>query len=169
MKIAVSATGKELNSTIDPRFGRASYFVVVDSESEKIIDVINNLASQDAAQGAGINAGTVIAKSGAEVLLTGQVGPNALEVLRASGVKVIQNVSGTVSEAVRQYKKGTLSPSEEVSSDVPPLGRGVAGGGRGMGGGGRGRGIGGGGRGMGGGGGGGMGGGRGMGFERDED
>ncbi|MBW1926336.1 MAG: NifB/NifX family molybdenum-iron cluster-binding protein [Deltaproteobacteria bacterium] len=160
MKLAISATGKDLDSMIDPSFGRANYFVIVDSESGNIVKVIDNTAAQDAAGGAGINAATIVAGSGAQTVLTGQVGPNAFEVLQADGIKVISNVSGTVREAVEQYRKGTISsPDEGPGVTVHPgqttggLGRGIAGGGRGMGGGGRGRGIAGGGRGMGGGGG----------------
>jgi|AntAceMinimDraft_9_1070365.scaffolds.fasta_scaffold01391_3 predicted Fe-Mo cluster-binding NifX family protein len=176
MKIAISATGKDLNSTIDPRFGRASYFIIADTESGNIVNVIDNLAAQNAGQGAGINAGTLVAGSGAQVVLTGQIGPKAFEVLQASGIKLISNVSGTVGEAIEQYRKGAIpSPDEGPSAAAnsgktfdPSFGgggtgggrgRGMGGGGRGMGGGGRGRGIAGGGRGMGGGGGGGMGGG----------
>ena len=179
MKIAISATGKDLDSSIDPRFGRASYFVIVDTESGNIVNIIDNLAAQDAAQGAGINAATLVAGSGTQAVLTGQVGPKAFEVLQASGIRIISNVSGKVGEAVEQYRKGAISsPAEGPSATANSgkildpssnggrgmgggcRGRGMGGGGRGMGGGGRGRGIAGGGRGMGGGGGG-MGGGMG--------
>ena len=161
MKLAISATGKDLDSMIDPRFGRANYFVIVDAKSGDIVKVINNTAAQDAAEGAGINAATIVAGSGVKVVLTGQVGPKAFEVLRAGGIKVISNMSGTVGEAVKQYQKGTISSSDEGpgvtvhpgQTPGPSVGGGGMGGGRGMGGGGRGRGIAGGGRGMGGGGG----------------
>jgi len=169
MKIAISATGKDLSSAIDPRFGRAGYFVIVDTETGNIVNVIDNLAAQGAFQGAGINAATLVAESGAQAVLTGQVGPKAFEVLHASGIKVISNVDGTVGEAVERYRKGEIpSPDEGPGVEVffgktygMPFGgrgmgggcrgRGIAGGGRGMGGGARGRGIAGGGRGMGGG------------------
>ena len=114
--------------------------------------------------------------------MTGQIGPKAFEVLQASGIKMISNVSGTVGEAIEQYGKGTIpspdkGPSAAANSGKtfdPSFGgrgmggggrgRGIGGGGRGMGGGCKGRGIAGGGRGMGGGGGGGMGGGGGGGM-----
>jgi predicted Fe-Mo cluster-binding NifX family protein len=165
MKVAISATGKDLDSVIDPRFGRTSYFVIVDTESGNIVNVINNLAAQGAAQGAGINAATLVAGSGAQAVLTGQVGPRAFEVLQASGIRVISNMSGKVGEAVEQYRKGAISSPDESPSAAVNSGKtyGPSFGGRGMGGGGRGRGIAGGGRGMGGGGGKGLGGGIGTG------
>jgi predicted Fe-Mo cluster-binding NifX family protein len=183
MKIAISATGKDLDSAIDPRFGRASYFVIIDAESGNIVNVVDNLAAQDAVQGAGINAGTLIARSGAQAVLTGQVGPKAFGILQAGGIKVISNVSGKVGEAIEQYRRrATPSPDENPSAveysgqtfgqsfggggmGGGGKGRGIAGRGRGMGGGCRGRGMGGGcrGRGMGGGGGQGLGSGSGIG------
>jgi len=78
MKIAISSTGTTMESNVDPRFGRASYFVIVDPENSQIVDVIDNRASQEAAHGAGINAATMVAQSGAEVILTGRVGPKEL-------------------------------------------------------------------------------------------
>lgn len=159
MKIAISATGKDLYSAIDPRFGRASYFVIVDTETGNIVNVIDNLAAQDAAQGAGINAGALVAGSGAQTVLTGQVGPKAFRVLQAGGIRVISNMSGKVGEAIEQYRRGaTPSPDEGPSAAInsgktfgPSFGgcgmgggcrgRGIAGGGRGMGGGGMGRGM----------------------------
>jgi predicted Fe-Mo cluster-binding NifX family protein len=176
MKLAISATGKDLTASLDPRFGRSSYFVIVDSESGNIVDVIDNLAAQDAAQGAGINAATLVAKSGAKAVLTGQVGPKAFEVLRASGIRIISNMNGKVGEVIEQFRKGAISSTDEGPG--PSVGgfgmgggrgRGIAGGGRGMGGGCRGRGMAGGGRGMGGGGGAGMGGGFGIGRIKGRD
>jgi predicted Fe-Mo cluster-binding NifX family protein len=163
MKIAISATGKDLYSAIDPRFGRASYFVIVDTETGNIVNIIDNLAAQNAAQGAGINAASLVAGSGTQTVLTGQVGPKAFGVLQAGGIKVISNVSGTVGEAIEQYRKGAIPLPDEGPSAAEYSGKtyGQLFGGCCMGGGCRGRGIAGGGRGMGGGGMGGMG--RGMG------
>ena len=143
MKLAISATGKDLDSMIDPSFGRANYFVIVDAKSGDIVKVIDNSAAQDAAGGAGINAATIVTGSGAQTVLTGQVGPNALGVLQAGGIRVISNVRGTVGEAVEQYRKGTISSSDEGPGVAVYPGQTPGGRGRGMGGGG-GRGLGGG-------------------------
>lgn len=153
MKIAVSATGKDINSAVDPRFGRAAYFVIVEGDSGEVVQVIDNLAAQEAAHGAGINAATTVANAGVAVVLTGRMGPKAFSVLQAAGIKIVSSVSGTVKEAVNQFMTGKLSPDSGPSSGAHP---GFGPGGLGMGGGGRG--MGGGGRGMGGGGRGGRGG-----------
>ncbi len=136
MKIAVSSTGKNLDSSIDPRFGRASYFVIVDVDSGQVVDVIDNRASQEAAHGAGINAATMVAESGADMVLTGSVGPKAFVVLHAAGIKVASDVSGTVKEAIEKFKSGQISPDGGPNADAHqgmacgPMGMG---GGRGMG------------------------------------
>lgn len=112
MKLAISATGKDLDSTIDPGFGRTTYFLIVDTKSGDVVRVIDNSAAQNAGGGAGINAATIVSGSGAQVVLTGQVGPKASEILQAGGIKVILNVRGTVGEAVELYKKGAISSSD---------------------------------------------------------
>ena len=101
-----------MESNIDPRFGRASYFVILDSENSRIVDVIDNRASQEAAHGAGINAATMVAQSGAEVVLTGRVGPKAFAILQAAGIKVISEVSGTIKEALGAFRSGSAEFSD---------------------------------------------------------
>jgi len=146
LKIAVSATSGNLDAQIDPRFGRCPYFVIVDPETMKFETVQN--VSQSAPSGAGIQAAQIVANTGAEVVLTGNVGPNAFQALSSFGIKIITGVLGTVREAVEKFKSGQL---KGTSAPTTPMGFG-AGGGSGMGGG-MGR-------------GGGRGGGRGMGFKR---
>ncbi len=167
MKIAISSSGPDLNSQVDPRFGRASYFVIVDSDSKEITNVIDNRAAQEAAHGAGINAAAMVAGSGAQVVLTGRVGPKAYAVLQTGKVEVVSGAAGTVRSTLDAYLSGSLKESGgpdtfahggmKLFQDPPP----GTGGGRGAGGGagGRASGTGGGGRGMGCGGGRGMGGG----------
>jgi len=106
MKICVSAASNSLDSPIDPRFGRCPYFVIVDSENMQF-EAVPNMAS-DATGGAGIQAAQTIASQGAEVLITGNVGPNAFQALSAAGIKIVTGVSGTVREVVEKYKRGEL-------------------------------------------------------------
>lgn len=106
MKIAVSAVGNTLEAQVDRRFGRCTYFLIVDSETFEF-DAFSNEASS-AMGGAGIQAAQTVAKNGAKVVITGNVGPNAYGTLSAAGVEVITGVSGTVREVVEKYKKGEL-------------------------------------------------------------
>lgn len=153
MKVVVSSTGPTLDSAVDPRFGRCEFFVLVDTEDMKAEGIEN--AARESMGGAGIKAAQQVGALGAEAIITGNIGPNAYDVLKQSKIKIFTGASGTVREAVGMFKKGQLkNPTEATNGPM----KGVGGGG-GMGGGGMGRG----GRGMGGGGGGMGGGGRGRG------
>ncbi len=111
MKIAVTSTGKTLDSQVDQRFGRAAYFLVVDTETMNF-EVIEN-SNAAAASGAGINSAKVVIDSGAEAVLTGNCGPNAERTLTAAGIKLYTGVSGKVSEAVELFKTGKLTKGTE--------------------------------------------------------
>ena len=106
MKVCVSASSNSLDAPVDSRFGRCPYFVIVDSETMQFDAIANN--SSSAAHGAGIQAAQTVVNMGAKVVLTGNVGPNAFNVLSASGITIVTGASGSVKEAVEKYKKGEL-------------------------------------------------------------
>jgi predicted Fe-Mo cluster-binding NifX family protein len=103
-RIAVTSEGPSLDDLVDPRFGRAAGFVVVDLDTMHT-RYIDNGKSQVMAQGAGIQAAQLVAQAGVSCLLTGYVGPKAFQALSAVGIKVGQNLEGlTVRDAVERYK-----------------------------------------------------------------
>jgi predicted Fe-Mo cluster-binding NifX family protein len=111
MKIAVTAKGDTLSSEVDPRFGRAAYFIIVETETMDFSAIANeNLA---AAGGAGISSAKVVIDARAEAVLTGNCGPNAQRTLNAASVKLYTDVKGTVAEAVELFKGGKLTESTE--------------------------------------------------------
>jgi len=110
MKIAITSQGKELDSPIDPRFGRARYFLVVDTDTGEV-SVADNAQNLNAAQGAGIQAGRNVVELGAEAVITGHVGPKAFSTLQAGGVQIYTCTADTVGEAVAQFKAGSLQPA----------------------------------------------------------
>ncbi len=146
MKICVTATAGDLNAQVDPRFGRCQYFVIVDSETMAFEAMANEAIA--APGGAGIQAAQAMVNKGVDVVISGNIGPNAFQVLSTAGVKIATGAYGTVQEATEMYKSGKLG--ETGASTVAAhagMGATAPGGGFGMGmGGGRG---GGGGRGMG--------------------
>ena len=157
MKIAVSSSGQTLDDSVDARFGRCAYFLVIDPDTLEFEPIQNpNIAL---GHGAGIQSAQLLANKGVTVVQIGNCGPNAFQTFGAAGIQVITGVAGQVREAVRMYKSGAMAGASGPNVQGH-FGTGM-GGGRGMGGGmGRGMGMGGG-RGMGGGMG--MGGGRGAG------
>ncbi len=110
MKIAITATGKTMDSPVDQRFGRAAYFVVVDTETMDFVVIDNENVA--AAGGAGISSAKAVVDTGAEAVLTGNCGPNAQRTLSAAGVRLYTGVTGTVAEAVELFKGGTLTEAE---------------------------------------------------------
>jgi predicted Fe-Mo cluster-binding NifX family protein len=132
MKVAISATGPDLSATVDPRFGRAQYFILVDPESLEFEAIPN--PNINAMGGAGIQSAQLIGNRGVEAVVTGQVGPNAFQTLNAIGVQVYQAVGGTVAQAAEAYKAGRLTPIAAAGPSHAGMGFG-----RGMGRGGGGR------------------------------
>jgi predicted Fe-Mo cluster-binding NifX family protein len=116
MKVAVTSKGEELSSEIDPRFGRAPFILIVDTET-MAFEALDNSTNVNAFKGAGIQAATMVADKGAEVLLTGYCGPNAYTTVMAAGVKVVSDVTGTVEEVVAKFKSGDVTYSEGANTD----------------------------------------------------
>ena len=110
MIIAITSTGQTVDSKVDPRFGRAAYFLIGNSE---IMDFgIFENKNVAAAGGAGINSAKVVIDAGAEAVLTGNCGPNAERTLRAAGVKLYTGAKGTVAEAIKLFLDGNLKEAD---------------------------------------------------------
>ena len=117
-KIAISSEGNTLESMIDQRFGRCKYFLVIEVENNKIKDV-KAVENQGALQGhgAGIRAAQQVGEMRVKEIITGQLGPNATNVLEQLGITVY-HASGTVKNAVGQLIKGNLNKITEIASDL---------------------------------------------------
>ncbi|MBN1321268.1 MAG: NifB/NifX family molybdenum-iron cluster-binding protein [Thermoleophilia bacterium] len=115
MKIAITAAGPDLSSAVDQRFGRGRYLLIVDTP-ERTVQVIDNQAGMNAAQGAGIQAAQSVIDSGATVLISGHCGPKAFRALKAAGIEVHLTAGGTVDEVLSQFEEGKLelAPSADV-------------------------------------------------------
>jgi predicted DNA-binding protein (UPF0251 family)/predicted Fe-Mo cluster-binding NifX family protein len=111
-KIAVSSEGPTLDSPVDPRFGRAAGFVIIDPET-MAFKYVDNGASQAMNQGAGIQTAELMTQHDVGVVLTGYVGPKAFHSLSAVGIKIGQNLESlSVRAAVEKYKSGQVSIAE---------------------------------------------------------
>ena len=117
MKIAITSKGKDLDSPMDPRFGRAPYILIVDTLNHGL-EVLVNSENVNAFKGAGIQAAVMVSDRGAKVLLTGYCGPNAFKTLNAAGVKVASDVTGTVRDAVIAYHEGKLSFADSANVEA---------------------------------------------------
>jgi predicted Fe-Mo cluster-binding NifX family protein len=139
MKVVASAMGEDLNAEVSPVFGRCPMYIIVDTETTQFEAVPNPAMS--APGGAGIQAAQFVVSRGVQAVLTGNVGPNAFNVLQAAGITIYPVSAGTVQQAVDAYKNGQLQPISAATSGMyggmggrGGMGRGMGrGGGRGMG------------------------------------
>ena len=116
MKLAVTAQGRELDSPVDIRFGRAGGFLVVDTETGEV-EYLGNAEASGAGQGAGIQAAKLMAAHGVQGILTGHCGPNAFRALQAAKIRVYTGLTGgSIREAIEQFKAGALQ--EATGADV---------------------------------------------------
>jgi predicted Fe-Mo cluster-binding NifX family protein len=106
MKIAISSTGPDPDAQVDLRFGRCRYFVLVDDEAENFEFLDNGAA--ELGGGAGLQAAQMVADAGVKVAITGNIGPNAIKVLKADGIKAYRCGPGTVRKALQKYQDGRL-------------------------------------------------------------
>jgi len=152
MNIAISSTGPDLDSFVDPRFGRAAYLLIFDRQTGTLLEAIDNSARVNTTKGAGIGVAALMADKGVETIITGKIGPKAMPIIEKANINVISNVAGSVQKAIEQFKqqgdspalstatqKNTIFSSTEPNNSITQgqgCGRGMGGGrGRGSGGG----------------------------------
>jgi predicted Fe-Mo cluster-binding NifX family protein len=119
MKIIVSAVGPGPEALVEPRFGRAPWYVAYDAESGQYESFENPYL--DRQSGAGIQAAQLVLDRKAGALITGRCGPNAFGTLWAGDVTVHTGVEGTVRQAVLAHRQGRLSAAR-VPSALEPVG-----------------------------------------------
>jgi len=108
MKICITSNGPNLNSLIDPRFGRCLYFIFIDDKKPDDFRAVQN-AGVNAMRGAGIQSAQTVVDQGAEIVITGNVGPNSLGALNASGIKIFQAIPGKkIKDALASFKENQL-------------------------------------------------------------
>lgn len=112
MKVAISSTGPDLKGNVDPRFGRCAYFIFYDTDTGDWEAVPNG--NREAAGGAGIRTAQSVVDRGVEAVVTGNIGPNAMQVLSGQ-VNVYTGFFGTIEEALQALKAGGLSDTTSAT------------------------------------------------------
>ncbi|GAA0063290.1 NifB/NifX family molybdenum-iron cluster-binding protein [Clostridium sp. CTA-1] len=114
MKIAISSTGETMENLLDMRFGRCEYFQIHDTESKEVKILENK--GQNASGGAGIVASNQLVDEKIDVIITGNFGPNAFEIIEKAGVKAYKCESISITSVIEKYNKGEL---EQISMSGP--------------------------------------------------
>ncbi len=112
MKVAITALESDLQAQIDTRFGRARYFIIIDTDTMEFEAISND--SAETAHGAGIQSAQLMNSKGVSAVITGHVGPNAYQALTAAGTQIFQTGVCTVAKAVEAFKKKRLQPIDQV-------------------------------------------------------
>lgn len=116
MKIILTATSPNIDSNVDPRFGRAAYLVIMDTETNEW--KAHNNPGVGAPGGAGIQVAQFVADQQAEAVLSGDFGPNACDALRSAGIRMyVYGDCHTIREAVERFKAGWLQQIETPTRD----------------------------------------------------
>ncbi|MCK5450094.1 NifB/NifX family molybdenum-iron cluster-binding protein [Candidatus Pacearchaeota archaeon] len=117
MKIAISSTGKDLESEIDAKFGRCNYFLIIEIENEKVksVKAIENTAKEQMG-GAGITAGEIVANEKINAVITVNLGPRAFSIFNQFGIKIYQG-QGKIKDVVQDFIDGKLT---EVTDATGP-------------------------------------------------
>jgi len=113
IKICISATGDNLDAFLDPRFGRAMFFLIINSEG-RLIKAIKNTGKQ-AMRGAGVTAAQIVTDEKVNVIITGNIGPNASMVLSASKIKIFVGIPETpILDIIKKYQEDKLQQAIEA-------------------------------------------------------
>ncbi len=117
MKLCITAAGNDVNAATDAAFGRAPWFVLIDTESGTTQGVEN--ISAQAAQGAGIAAAQAMTEHGVDAVLTGRLGPKAKTALEASGIGMYEGLGqSTIAEALEQFHAGQYTASGQAQEQT---------------------------------------------------
>jgi predicted Fe-Mo cluster-binding NifX family protein len=107
MKIAIPVQEERVESKVDSVFGRAPFFAVYDSKDKSSVFKPN--PAKDAESGAGIQAFKMMVDLGVNAVITGEVGPKALDLLKSRGIRVVQPKRDTLKETLANLDELGLS------------------------------------------------------------
>lgn len=120
-KIAITCTGKDLDNPLDQRFGRCAYFLITNENGSDVHLVENKAATQGS--GAGVQAAQLVIDNQVSVVLTGNVGPKAMALLRSANIEIYMGTSGTARAALEDFKAGKLNRISEAGPSKGGFGR----------------------------------------------
>lgn len=112
MRICITSSGTDLDAQVDSVFGRARYFLLVDSKTLEVESIENT----PSAHGAGVQAAQTMVEKAVGTVLTGNVGPNAYQGLTAAGIQIYIGAKGTGRNALAAYEAGTLQATSGPTS-----------------------------------------------------
>lgn len=102
-----SLDNEGLNGEVSQHLGKTPYFVLIKWENDQIAK-FQVLESESKHLGGKITPGEFIAGSGANILLCGNLGQKAVQMIEKAGIKIYVGASGTVLDSLHDWAKGNL-------------------------------------------------------------
>jgi predicted Fe-Mo cluster-binding NifX family protein len=115
MTIAITSTGESLESNLDPRFGRAEYYIILNKENGEIIKTINNSENMETSGGAGTLASQIMSENNVQAVISSNFGPNATKGLNALNIKMLQSSVKKIKDVFRDFREGNLTAVTEAT------------------------------------------------------
>jgi len=115
MKVAITAMGPGLEDGVSTRFGRAPYFLIIETDDLSLVESLEN-PNVAAGGGAGVQSAQLMVDHDVNVMITGNCGPKAFQVFEAAEIKIFTGAEGSIEESIEGYKAGTLK--EEAGPNV---------------------------------------------------
>lgn len=109
MKLAVPTHA----GNVDDHFGHCSYYTIFTvSENKKIIST--EILESPAGCGCKSNIAPILASMGVNIMLAGNIGEGAINVLEYNGISVIRGCSGDVNMVAEAYLNDNLTDSGQT-------------------------------------------------------
>ena len=107
MKVAIGLEENSYESQVDRRFGRASFFILIDTESNDY-EIIENEA-KDEATGAGLKVVKNLMSLGVDEIIAGEIGAKAAVLIEEFDIPTYKlGELKSVDEVLKNYKENKL-------------------------------------------------------------
>ena len=106
MNILITSQANHKNALVDERFGRCDYYCIYNTNEKDFI--FHNNLSKSANQGAGVSFSQKVLESNIDVILTGKIGPKALDILASSNINAFEVNNMNIEKAIQAYQNKTL-------------------------------------------------------------
>lgn len=117
MIYAISTDG----NNVSPHFGRAPQFTIITIDNHKVTD-------KKVYPNPGHEVGSIpefINEKGANYMITGGMGPRAVQFFHQYGIEVIMGISGSIENVIQQILNGSLEAGESTCTPGGGKGYGV--------------------------------------------
>ncbi len=118
MKIAIATDDNMgVDAVLSHHFGRCPYYIVVDVDDKEIknVEAVKNPFYDSHGQVGEVP--TFIQSLGADVIISGGMGPKAISFFQQLGIQALTGASGIVGDVIKNYMSGQIDGAIPCSDD----------------------------------------------------